>query len=208
MAAALYEEAMAAIRQLPADAVVRVCILANISDRETIFLHGVLHNANSFTSQTPPKPSARHVGRMLHQMGFRSVRAVKKPLISLVNRKKRLAFARRYRNFDFGHVIFSDEKSFRVRPGGHVRCWKLVGLSKFEAQYTVPTVQRVESVMVWAAMKSNGAISLRRCPPKVKAADYQTILQSAVSFIRPRCDQSQYEHLCKIFFQSALTYTL
>ena len=66
------------------------------------------------------------------------------------------------------------------------RCWKLVTASKFVAKYTQPTVQKAESLMVWAAMKSSGAICLRRCPPKVDAAAYQGILESAKSFIRPR----------------------
>jgi transposase len=41
--------------------------------------------------------------------------------------------------------------------------------------------------MVWAAMKSSGAICLRRCPPKMNAASYQGVLASAKSFIKPRC---------------------
>ena len=56
------------------------------------------------------------------------------------------------------------------------------------AKYTIPTVQKAESVMVWAAMKSNGAICLRRCPTRVNAAAYQAILQSAKPFIRPWCE--------------------
>jgi hypothetical protein len=40
--------------------------------------------------------------------------------------------------------------------------------------------------MVWAAMKKNGAVCLRRCPPRMNAAAYQDILESAKAFIRPR----------------------
>ena len=39
--------------------------------------------------------------------------------------------------------------------------------------------------MIWAAMKSNGAICLRRCPPRVNAVEYRNILQGAKSFIKP-----------------------
>lgn len=41
-------------------------------------------------------------------------------------------------------------------------------------------------VMVWCAMNGAGNLVLKRCPPKVKAPEYQTILASAKSFIRPR----------------------
>ena len=54
------------------------------------------------------------------------------------------------------------------------------------ARYTVPTVQKPEGLMVWAAMKANGAICLRRCPPQVNSLAYQSILQSAMRFIKPR----------------------
>lgn len=58
--------------------------------------------------------------------------------------------------------------------------------SKYIGKYTVATTQKAEGVMVWCAMKSNGQLFLRRCPPKVKAAEYQGILQDALTFIKPR----------------------
>lgn len=70
----------------------------------------------------------------------------------------------------------------------HCRCWKLKRAGRYEAQYTTPTVQRAEGVMVWAAMKANGEICLRRCPPRVNAQAYRSILESAKGFIRPRCE--------------------
>ena len=117
---------------------------------------------------------------------MRSVRAVKKTLISVVNRHKRIAFCRKFCNFNFNKVIFSDEKMFRVRPGGNLRCWKMITSDKYEGRYTMPTVKKAEGLMVWAAMKSDGSICLRRCPKKVNAQAYQTILLSAKQFIRPR----------------------
>ena len=41
--------------------------------------------------------------------------------------------------------------------------------------------------MVWCAIKADGSICLRRCPPRVNAAAYRGILESAKAFIRPRC---------------------
>ena len=116
-----------------------------------------------------------------------SARALRKPLLSKVNRKKRLDFAKKFRECNFKKTIFSDETIFRVRPGGHVRCWRPRGESKFTPKYLVRTVQKPEGLMVWAAMKSDGSICVRHCTNKVNAAEYQQILGSALSFIHPRC---------------------
>lgn len=142
------------------------------------------------TFQVPPRPQKDTVRRILAQAGFVSRRAVKRPLLSMSHRRLRRAFAANY--FRWGpkswkKIIFSDEKIFRVRPGGQVRCWKQVSDRKFLAKYVQPTVQKPEGVMVWAAMNGKGDILLRRCPAKLNSAGYQTILTGAMTFIRPRC---------------------
>ena len=53
-------------------------------------------------------------------------------------------------------------------------------------RYVATAVQKPQGLMVWAAMNGRGELVLRRCPPKMKALDYQTILGSALSFIRRR----------------------
>ena len=83
-------------------------------------------------------------------------------------------------------VIFSDEKIFRVRPGGHVRCWVPNGESKFKARYSIPSVQKPESILIWAAMRGDGRLCVRRCPCTLTAESYQAILQSALQFLRRR----------------------
>ena len=84
------------------------------------------------------------------------------------------------------NIIFSDEKIFKVRPGGKVKYWKQINQSKFAAKYVIPQVQKAEGVMIWAAMNGKGNIVVKRCPPKVKSQDYQDILGQAATFIRPR----------------------
>ena len=71
--------------------------------------------------QIPYRPAKRTLHRLLKRMGFQSVRAVRKPLLSRTNKQKRLQYARKHRVFNWSKVIFKDEKIFRVRPGGHVR---------------------------------------------------------------------------------------
>ena len=136
--------------------------------------------------QIPPRPSRRTVSRILVESGYRSLRSKKKPLLTRTHRLKRMDFAKKFANYPWKGVIFSDEKIFRVRPGARVRCWVAPNDSRFLPKYLTSSVQKPEGVMVWAAMKSSGAICLRRCPPKMNAAAYQGILASAKSFIKPR----------------------
>jgi hypothetical protein len=86
-------------------------------------------------------------------------------------------------------VIFSDEKIFRVRPGGCVRRWVPKTAKKFDGRYLGAAVQMPQGLMIWAAINGRGQLVLRRCPPKVKARDYQDVLDSALRFINPRYDK-------------------
>lgn len=136
-------------------------------------------------------PSHDTVNRVLKAQGFVSRRAVKRPLLTLRHRRLRRIFARTFGQWGadkWRDIVFSDEKIFRLRPGGLVRYWKQVSDKKFLAKYVVPQVQKAEGVMVWAGMNGKGEIIVKRCPPKVKSADYVTILESVKSFIRPRFD--------------------
>lgn len=74
-----------------------------------------------------------------------------------------------------------------IGPMCNHRCWKLVREGRYVAKYTIPSVQKAEGVMVWCAIKADGSICLRRCPPRVNAVAYRDILESAKAFIRPRC---------------------
>ncbi len=88
--------------------------------------------------------------------------------------------------FDFSQVVFSDEKIWRIRPGGRVRVFRRRG-DRYNPKYTVKTVSKSVGVMVWCAINGRGDVLVRRCPEKVDAEAYQGILKSALTFIRPRC---------------------
>lgn len=120
-----------------------------------------------------------------------SRRVVRKPFLNWTNRRKRVLWARKFKSRsvqDWKKVIFSDEKLFRLVPGGHIKCWRAANKGKFEAKYLNNVVQRPEALMVWCAINGSGRLILKRCPKKVKAGDYQRILQSALHFIKPRCE--------------------
>ena len=137
--------------------------------------------------QVPGKASRDAVLRILKAEGFASIVAMRKPLLSTVNKRKRKQFALGHRGYDWGNVVWSDEKVFNVRPGEKVRCWWRRSGNKYAAKYVRTTVAHPQSLMVWAAMDSSGGICLRRCPPRVNAVKYQELLGTALSFIRRRC---------------------
>ena len=127
--------------------------------------------------------------RIFSDYGFRSLRSKQKPLLTRLHKRRRLEFAKKYSNADWKKVIFFHMKKniVRVCPSARVRCWVAPNDSRFKAKYLTSSVQRPEGVMVWAAMKSDGAICLRKCPPKMNSASYQSVLGSAIGFIKPRC---------------------
>ena len=99
LSTALHEQTMAALSDRPAGAVIQV----------------------------PHWPSNAAIYRAMKKMGMVSQKAIYKPILKLVHRKARRAFAKKYINWTarkWRRIIFSDEKMFRVRPGGQIRCWK------------------------------------------------------------------------------------
>ena len=121
--------------------------------------------------QVPYRPSHDTVRRVLKSFGFVSRRAVKRPLLTMRHKAIRREFAAKFLRWTpeaWKNIIFSDEKIFRVRPGGLVRHWKATTVGKYSPQYVLPQVQRAEGLMVWAAMNGRGDIVLRRFRPRSK----------------------------------------
>ena len=65
----------------------------------------------------------------LRKKGLFSCWAAGKPLLTSVHIAARLAFAQQHAVYDWSKVVFSDEKMFRIRQGGKVRCWRRRGRS-------------------------------------------------------------------------------
>lgn len=83
--------------------------------------------------------SLRTVRRRIRATGRRNYTARKKCCLSELARLRRLRFCRRWRNFDFHNVIFTDEKRFCFAPDAHQRVW---------CQATPPQV-RAKGVQAW-----------------------------------------------------------
>lgn len=91
----------------------------------------------------------------MRQLGFGSRVAIRKPFLSFMHRKKRLAFARRYRHWtaeDWSKIIWTDECSFELgKDSRRIRVWRK-GHEKYADQCLAPTFKSGRtSVMVWGA---------------------------------------------------------
>lgn len=135
--------------------------------------------------QIPQLAGPKSVSRWLRKAGIYSCWAARKPLLSTLHIEKRLAFANAHMGFDFSKVVFSDEKIWRIRPGGRVRVFRRKG-ERYNPKYTQKTVGRSVGVMVWCAINSAGQVLIKRCPDTVDALAYQQILKESLPFIRPR----------------------
>lgn len=92
--------------------------------------------------------------RLQKDLGLPARRAAKKPLLTTVMKKKRLAFAHKYKKWtpeDWKKVMFTDERTFRLVRGVSKTVRRPRGSSRFDPRYTVKTVKHPDSVMVWGA---------------------------------------------------------
>ena len=124
------------------------------------------------------------VRRRLLSGGLRGCIAVKKPLLSNVNRLKRLKWAVEHSDWtqnDWDSILWSDESSFEVFQGGsrtYVR--RRVGES-IQPSCVVPTVKFGGGhLMVWGCFSAAGVGELYRCEGTVNAAKYKDILQTCM----------------------------
>ena len=122
----LHKETMDALQARPCGAVIKVSVC---------FL-GSFRSHNPF--QVPYKPGRTAVNRMFTNMGLVSRQVVFKPMLTKAHRRRRFQFAKAFKSWTvekWSKVVFSDEKIFRVIPGGHVRRWIPKNVRKFDARY-------------------------------------------------------------------------
>ena len=97
--------------------------------------------------------SKRTLRRRIKDLGYKSCRSAKKPLISEKNRKKRLEFYKAHKNFsvqDWGRIIWTDESRFKLfNPDGKLRVWRESN-QRLNPDCIVKTVQGCGgSVLIW-----------------------------------------------------------
>lgn len=126
--------------------------------------------------------SEQTIRRTLHVAGFNGRIARKKPFISKVNKKRRMDFAKTYRNYDatwWNNVIFADESKFNVFKcdGRRERVWRKPN-EQLRLINCQATVKHSPSVMVWGCVSSAGVGDLVFIDGKMNKEQYLNILKA------------------------------
>jgi transposase len=131
--------------------------------------------------------SIRTVEKRLRSSGVKSYVAQKKPLLSLINRRRRLLWARQHRDWtiaDWNQVCFSDETPLHLIQCKQRRFYRSRSAPSYSRLNTVtarPTVQAGGGhVMVWGAFSYAGIVPLRRVAGSLNTAEYCSILHDRV----------------------------
>ena len=145
--------------------------------------------------------SARTVRRrLLVDFNLRCRCPARKPLLKLVQRKKRISFCKAHQNWtitDWSRVLFSDESTFcqfGVRATGVRRPPN----SRYQLKYTSPTMKQPPRIIVWGCFSAQGRGSLHFIPQQqtVNGERYKNILEEKLL-------QTMAIHGCTIFQQDS-----
>jgi len=108
----------------------------------------------------------------------------KKPLLSVRHRKRRLAFALKYREWtveDWKRVIWSDEtKINRFGSDGQEYVWKQKGEGLIEREIKGTVKFGGGNIMVWGCMGWNGVGQLAEIEGRMNADQYVSILEDHI----------------------------
>jgi DNA-binding MarR family transcriptional regulator len=126
------------------------------------------------------KISERTLRRHLVSTGFKARRPRKKPLLTPAMVRKRVNWAKKYRNWsviDWDKVVFSDESTFcilddraqfvRRRPG-----------EELDSSCIVSTVKHPTFVMIWSCISSKGVGRLYIVEGTMRQDQYKKVLQT------------------------------
>lgn len=115
--------------------------------------------------------------RLLHKLGLHGRRPAKKPFVSLVNRRKRVAWCKAWKTMDFNTVLFTDEKKWVFHLQRQHWVWRAVG-KRYHPRNTVTTRQQGGgSLMVWGAISSTKTYPLIMLDGTLSGAAYVDILK-------------------------------
>ncbi|KAH7977932.1 hypothetical protein HPB49_003986 [Dermacentor silvarum] len=136
------------------------------------------------------------VKRRLAEAGLKSRMAAQKPLLTNVNKSKRLSFAQRHEAWsadDWGRVVFSDECTFTTKWDQRARVWR-PDRTRFRPEF----VQRVAAsgrtvVSVWGCITRDGLGPLVRIQGALTADKYSNLLDTEWEGLK--CDSSFTEAL-------------
>ncbi|KAF7646280.1 hypothetical protein LDENG_00190250 [Lucifuga dentata] len=116
--------------------------------------------------------------RELKGLGLNSCVALRKPLISQANQKKRLQFAWEQKDWtleQWKKVMWSDESRFTLfQSDGRIRVRREVD-EVMHPSCLVPTYKPVGADMIWGCFSWSGLGSAMICAQNMRSADYLNI---------------------------------
>lgn len=132
--------------------------------------------------ENEPGPSIDTIKRRLREAGLFGRVCRKKPLLSEKNRKKRLEFAKKYRDWtveQWKKVLFSDEtKVNRIWSDGRTFVRRPKS-KEFDPKYTRMTVKHGGgNLMVWGAMSWSGTGPIQKIEGRMDKFQYTSILEN------------------------------
>lgn len=124
------------------------------------------------------------VRRELHKLNFHGRAAIRKPLVTQVNARRRLKWCQKHKSWSadqWKRVVWSDESSFTLFPTtGRVYSWR-TSKEAYHPDCLLPTVKHGGgSVMIWAAISWYSAGPIVTLKGRVTAKNYTDILADHV----------------------------
>lgn len=150
------------VKQNPAESAVKIAEAISESSRKTV--------------------SASTIRRALHANGLHGRVPRKKPYISKVNQKRRLDYAKKYKDKDitfWKNVVFSDESKFEIFGKKKlVKIWRSKNQELAENNMVATVKHGGGSVMVWGCMAVSGVGNLVFIESTMNKIDYLNILKN------------------------------
>jgi hypothetical protein len=125
--------------------------------------------------------SVRTVRRRLVNGGLRARISRKKPLLNLIQRQKRVAWAKAHVNWtreQWNRVLWSDESKISIFGSDGLRYVRRRAGEEMIPECLTPTMKHPQSVMVWGCMSTTGVGRLKVCQGIVNAQKYIDILET------------------------------
>lgn len=139
---------------------------------------------NDITNQSPAKVHCNTVRKALHDEGFHSRVAVKKPFLTAAHRRKRLDFAKKHKDWtveDWNRVLWTDESTFEIGLNSRVVLVWRTAEEKYSGTCLTPSFKSGRtSVMIWGGFAHKKKSKLVIMPPRRRtAADFVELVYDA-----------------------------